>query len=435
MDRTRQLSRRGMLGATAASFIVARSASAQDSSSAIPSFARSGDGIAQDRAFWQQVASLYDVDRSMANLENGYWGIMSRPVLAEYIRQTEMINQRNTAYARTTFGADSDAVVSALASVAGVGTDEIAMTRGATEALQDLIVNYNRLQSGDSVLYADLDYDSMQFAMEWLKDRRGVGVVKIALPEPATRQAILDAYAKAISETHRLRLILLTHVSHRTGLVIPVKEIAAMARAKNIDVILDAAHSWGQLDFDIADLGVDFIGFNLHKWIGAPVGLGFLYIRKGRLDAIDRHYGDGSFDRNDIRTRVHTGTSNFAAILTLPLALKFHAAIGTPAKAARLRFLRDRWVDKARALPNIEVLTPDEPGLAAGITSFRVKDKGSREDNTALVAALRDRHRVLTVRRDGVAKGQCIRVSPALYTTEDEVDRFVAALAAETGKG
>ena len=401
----------------------------------LPSFTRTGDSIPQDRVFWEQVASLYDVDRSMANLENGYWGIMAKPVLAEYFRQTERINQQNTAYARTKFGADSDAVVSALARTAGVDKDEIAITRGATEALQNLIVNYNRLQPGDSVLYADLDYDSMQFAMEWLKERRGVGVFKIALPEPATRQAILDAYAKAIRETPKLKLILLTHLSHRTGLIVPVKEIAAMAREKNIDVILDAAHSWGQIDFQIADLGVDFIGFNLHKWIGAPVGIGFLYIRKGRLDAIDRHFGDGSFDPNDIRTRVHTGTASFATILTLPLALKLHETIGTAAKAARLRYLRDRWVAKARALPNIEVLTPDEPGLAAGITSFRVKNKGSREDNNALVVALRDRHKVLTVRRDGVARGQCIRVSPALYTTEEELDRFVAALAVETNVG
>jgi isopenicillin-N epimerase len=132
---------------------------------------------------------------------------------------------------------------------------------------------------------------------------------------------------------------------------------------------------------------------------------------------------------------VHTGTANFAAVLTLPLALKVHEAIGTPAKAARLRYLRDRWVAKARALPNIEVLTPDEPGLAAGITSFRVKNKGSREENNALVVALRDKHKVLTVRRDGVAKGQCIRVSPALYTTEEEIERLIAALAAETGTG
>ncbi|MBR1223739.1 MULTISPECIES: aminotransferase class V-fold PLP-dependent enzyme [unclassified Bradyrhizobium] len=435
MNRTPQFSRRGVLGGTAAAIVTASSASAQNGASSLPSFTRTGDSISQDRPFWEQVASLYDVDRGMANLENGYWGIMARPVLAEFVRQTERVNQQNTAYARTKFGADSDAVVSALARTAGVDKDEIAITRGATEALQNLIVNYNRLQPGDSVLYADLDYDSMQFAMEWLKDRRGVGVFKIALPEPASRQAILDAYAKAIRETPKLKLILLTHLSHRTGLIIPVKEIAAMAREKNIDVILDAAHSWGQVDFQIADLGVDFIGFNLHKWIGAPVGIGFLYIRKGRLDAIDRHYGDGSFDPNDIRTRVHTGTANFATILTLPLALKLHETIGTAAKAARLRYLRDRWVAKARALPNIEVLTPDEPGLAAGITSFRVKNKGSREDNNALVVALRDRHKVLTVRRDGVARGQCIRVSPALYTTEEELDRFVAALAVETSMG
>ena len=136
MNRTPQFSRRGVLGGTAATIVTASSASAQNGSS-IPSFTRTGDSIPQDRVFWEQVASLYDVDRSMANLENGYWGIMAKPVLAEYFRQTERINQQNTAYARTKFGADSDAVVSALARTAGVDKDEIAITRGATEALQN----------------------------------------------------------------------------------------------------------------------------------------------------------------------------------------------------------------------------------------------------------------------------------------------------------
>ena len=137
MNRTPQFSRRGVLGGTAATVITASSASAQNGASSLPSLTRTGDSIAQDRAFWEQVASLYDVDRGMANLENGYWGIMARPVLAEFVRQTERINQQNTAYARTKFGADSDAVVSALARAAGVDKDEIAITRGATEALQE----------------------------------------------------------------------------------------------------------------------------------------------------------------------------------------------------------------------------------------------------------------------------------------------------------
>ena len=431
MNGISEFSRRGLLGGVAALGVVG-SVQAQSANFGIPSHA--AGNAAQDGAFWAKVSALYDVDRSMANLENGYWGIMAKPVLEEYLNQTNRVNRENTAYARTTFGADADRVVAELARVAGVDKSEVALTRGATEALQNLIANYNRLQPGDSVLYADLDYDSMQYAMEWLKGRRGVNVFKIAMPEPATKQAILDTYAKALAETPKLKLMLVTHLSHRTGIVMPVKEIAAMAKEKGIDIILDAAHSWGQLDFAIADLGVDFIGFNLHKWVGAPIGLGYLYIRKGRLDAIDRHYGDEDWDKNDIRSRVHTGTTNFAATLALPTALKLHEAIGVPAKAARLRHLRDLWVAKARAMPNIEVLTPDEPGMSAGITSFRVKGKGSKDQNNALVVALRDKHKVLTVRRAGIAMGQCIRVSPALYTTEAEVERFVAALAAETAK-
>lgn len=391
--------------------------------------------VARDAAFWDRVAGLYDVDRSITNLENGYWGIMAKPVLADYLRHTERVNRENTLYARSTFGADYEAARVALAKAAGVDTAEVALTRGATEALQLLIGGYNKLKPGDAVLYSDLDYDSMQYAMDWLKERRGAVVATFAIPEPATKQAVLDAYAKVMAETPNLRLLLVTHVSHRTGLVMPVKEIAAMARARGVDVILDAAHSWGQVDFDVHDLGVDFIGFNLHKWIGAPVGLGFLYIAKERLADIDRAYGDRDYAASDIRSRVHTGTINFAAALTLPAALALHQEIGAPAKAARLRFLRDRWVAQARALPGVEILTPDEPGMSAGITSFRLAGKGGKDEVQALMVRLRDTHKVLTVRRAGVAKGQCLRVAPALYTREDDMDRLVAALAAEIGKG
>jgi len=154
------------------------------------------------------------------------------------------------------------------------------------------------------------------------KDRRGVEVVKIDLPEPATRQNLLDAYAAAFTANPKLKAVLLTHLSHRTGLVLPVAEIARMARTRGIDVILDAAHSWGQVEFNPRDLGIDFIGFNLHKWIGAPIGAGFLYIAKDRLADIDRNKADEDFPEADIRSRVHTGTVNFATVLTIPAALE-----------------------------------------------------------------------------------------------------------------
>ena len=177
---------------------------------------------------------------------------------------------------------------------------------------------------------------------------------------------------------------------------------------------------------------MDFIGFNLHKWIGAPLGIGFMYVAKSRLADIDRAMGDEDWAPTDIRSRVHTDTYNFASVLALPGALALLQQIGPRAKALRLRHLRDYWVSRVRDFKGLEILTPDEPGMAAGITSFRLAGKGTAADNNAIVAQLRDQFGVFTVRRAGVAKGQCIRVSPAIYTSEADLDRLVQALRAVT---
>lgn len=401
-------------------------AQAQGSATSLP--ALGSPALATDSAYWSAVRSMYSVTSDVINLENGYWGVMAEPVRLAFAAANERVNRDNSYYARLQYGRDAESARQQLAAAVGADPAEIAFTRGATEALQLLIGGFNALKPGDSVLYADLDYDSMQYAMNWLKERRGVEVVRFSIPEPATRAAVLDTYRQVLAAQPKARLLLLTHVSHRTGLVMPVAEIAAMARARGVEVILDAAHSWGQLDFKVKDLGVDFVGFNLHKWIGAPLGLGFLYIARGRLPAIDRALADEDWPADDVRSRVHTGTFNFATVMTLPSALALHQQIGAPAKAARLRHLRDRWVRPAREIRGLEILTPDEPGMSAGITSFRVAGKTNAADNNALVTQLREKHGIFAVRRGGVAKGQCIRISPALYTRDDDVDRLVAAL-------
>lgn len=330
-------SRRSILAGLAATAVLplARTATAAEGAlSGLPTPpAGSATAVATDQAYWSAVRGLYAVTPDVVNLENGYWGVMPEPVRREFIRQTDMVNQQNSYYARQRFGADFEAVRVKVAEAVGAAPQEIALTRGATEALQLLIGGYNRLKPGDSVLYADLDYDSMQYAMNALKARRGVEVVKFNIPEPATRQAVLDAYASALDANPKTRLLLLTHVSHRTGLVMPVAEIVRMAKARGIDCIVDAAHSWGQLDIKVGDLEADFVGFNLHKWIGAPLGIGFLYIKKDRLDSIDRDMGDEDFPESDIRSRVHTGTVNFATVLTVPTAIALHQEIGADRKS------------------------------------------------------------------------------------------------------
>jgi selenocysteine lyase/cysteine desulfurase len=344
-DSLAKVSRRTFVSSAAlAGVALAAPTSTQRAYEPLPALARpeSPPGIvASDEAFWRRVAAHYRVSDRITNLEAGYWGIMAVPVLAEYVRQVESVNVASSFYARGDYVGDLQTARTRVAAALGVEVDEIAFTRGATEALQSLIGGYNRLRSGDTVLYADVDYPGMQYAMKWLSDRRDVRVVRVVVPEPATRDNVVAAYAEALAKNPGVRLILLTLLNNKTGLVLPVAAIAALARQRGADVIVDAAHAWGQIDFSVRDLDADFIGFNLHKWIGAPIGVGVLYIRKGRVGDIDRMMADEDQPSDSILSRVHSGTANFAAFLTVPAALEFHAAIGPVYKVARLRYLRE----------------------------------------------------------------------------------------------
>jgi selenocysteine lyase/cysteine desulfurase len=383
---------------------------------------------ASDEAHWRRIAGYYTVTDRVTNLEAGYWGMMASPVLEEFVRHTQRVNRENSFYARNEYARDLASARERVAAALGTRVDEIAFTRGATEALQSLIGNYNRLKAGDAVMYADLDYPGMQYAMNWLAGRRGVRIVRIVIPEPATRANVLETYAAALKSNPDVRLLLLTHVNNKTGLVAPVAEISTMARDRGADVVVDAAHAFGQLAIKASDIGADFIGFNLHKWVGAPVGAGVMYIRTGRLQDVDRDMGDEDSPADSITSRIHSGTANFATFLTVPAALDFHDAVGPAFKAARLRYLRDRWVQAVRGVRGIDVLTPDDAGMTAAITSFRLNGRISKEDNDRVVKDLLDRYSIFTVRRSGLERGDCVRVTPALYNSAADVDRLAAAL-------
>ncbi|HEX4936110.1 MAG TPA: aminotransferase class V-fold PLP-dependent enzyme [Gemmatimonadaceae bacterium] len=383
---------------------------------------------AQDEAYWRTVAARYRILDAPVNLEAGYFGMMAAPVLEAYHRHIDAVNRASSYFARREYPKLFVAARDRVAAALGAAPREVALTRGATEALQALIGQYNRVKAGDTVLYADLDYNAMQWAMNALAQRTGATVARLDIPEPATYENVLAAYAAALDAHPRTRLLLLTHCNNKTGLIIPVREIVALAHARDVDVVVDAAHSFGQVPLSLADLGADFVGINLHKWIGAPVGAGALYIREAKLDRIDRAHADESFPITNIGSRIHTGTTHFATVMTIPDALDFQASIGIEAKSARLRYLRDRWAIPARAIPGVDVLTPDDPRMVGALSAFRLKGNGDRDFNLALTRTLLDEFGIFTFARTGIAKGDCVRVTPALYSTPGDADRLVAAL-------
>lgn len=385
------------------------------------------DQVAQDEAYWREVAAQYAITDTVTNLEAGYWGMMAAPVLAAYHRHVDRVNRESSYFARRQFPALSQQARARTAAALGVDVGEIAFARNATEALQTIIGQYTRVQAGDTVMYADIDYPAMQMAMNALAARHGARVVTLDLPEPATHEGLIEVYRRALDANPRTKLLLLTYPSNKNGLMPPVREIVALANARGVDTVLDAAHAFGQVPLSLADLGAPFAGVNLHKWIGAPIGVAALYIRRDALDRIDRAHGDdGPLER--IESRIHTGTTDFAAVMTVPEALDFQERIGFARKAARLRYLRDAWVVPARAIDGVEILVPDTPGLVGAITSFRLRGERSREGNARLAQRLLDEFGIFTVARSGLTSGDCIRVTPALYSTPADAAKLVAAL-------
>jgi len=424
------ISRRKLLGAIAAGAAVGLPTSGRSGQVHLPSLpaGTSPSTLAQDESFWSEVATNYDRTVGVLNLEHGYWGKMAHPVQDAYIDATRMVNAQNSFYARKQFDADEMESVRRVARALGVHDDEIVLTRNATESIHNLIRQYRGLAAGDAILYADIDYPHFKTAMQWLEGARGARPVELIIPPRVDQAQVFALYRDAFDKNPDLKLMLLIHVSNQHGLVLPVARIAKEARKRGIDVICDTAQSWGLLDYQVPSLQVDWAGFNLHKWIGTPVGVGALYMRRGSLQKVAPYPGESDPEDALVSTRVHVGTSNFAAVLAIPHALDFHEAIGGANKEARLRYLRQLWTNEAESMSHIELLGGLDEASWTGMGSFRLAGKRSAEDVTALQQRLEKEFGIFTVVRKGLESGYCVRVTPQVFTTPDDMAELVDAL-------
>lgn len=277
---------------------------------------RDSAAMAIDDDWWRQVAAFYPAPDTVVNLEHGYFGAMAAPVLAALEEGTRHVNAHLSPFVRGEFvSRHVDVLRARLAKLINADTNEILLTRSASESMQVLIGQYGALGRGDTVLWCNLDYPAMRYAMRWLQQRRGVIPVELELALPLSRDELIARYAAAIRDTPGLKLMLLSQVYPCNGQQVPVREIVALARERGIDVLIDSAHALGQVPVDMQLMGVDFAGFNLHKWIGGPPGLGFVYIRQSQLHKVEPHFGDLDYPIDDIRCRHHAGMPPIGPIL------------------------------------------------------------------------------------------------------------------------
>ena len=380
------------------------------------------EGAADDEKYWKHIANrYYIVSKDYINLENGYYGIQPKPVLQAFQKNILLANKEGARFARKIYPDTNTKIKNELAAFLQVSAEEIIITRNATEALNIAIQGYP-FKEGDEVLLNQLDYFSMIEAFRLLEKRGRIKVSSFEMPLlPANEDEIVEQYRKMI--TDKTKVILLTHVSNINGLIVPVKKIAAMAKEKGIDTITDSAHALGQLPFSLPALGSDFVGMNLHKWIGNPIGAGVLYIKKERIKEMNVLFGDVNTGDDNITKLAHFGTTPFAVIMTIPDSLAFHKLMDVEKVSKRLHYLKSIWINELNEVSNVEIVTP--PELSCAIASFRIKDKRTSD----VADLLFKQHTILTVGR-ALGKDGCIRVTPAVYTSADDIRKFVSAVRA-----
>jgi selenocysteine lyase/cysteine desulfurase len=377
--------------------------------------------LAQDEPFWEALRAQFALVPDYVNLESGYYMLQAEPVLEAFVGHVRAINRANTRYMRTRQADDKLAARRQLAAMAGCAVEELVITRNTTESLDTVIAGID-WKPGDEAVMAAQDYGAMldQFALQ----ARRFGMVNrvLSLPlDPRSDDEVVQRYAAAI--TPRTRLLMISHLVNITGQILPVRKICDMAHARGVPVLVDGAHSFAQLEFRIPDLGCDYFGASLHKWLGVPLGAGILYVRRDRIAPLWPVFGDAGYADDDIRKLNHTGTHPVHTDLAIRDAIAFHEAIGLARKEARLRFLQQHWTRQVRGVPRIVLNTPTDPARACAIANVGVEGMAP----ATLAQQLFDRYRIWTVAIDG-AGVRGVRVTPGVFTTTAELDRLVAAL-------
>ncbi|MFL6636810.1 MAG: aminotransferase class V-fold PLP-dependent enzyme [Massilia sp.] len=379
------------------------------------------DILPDDESYWSGIRAQYTRSPDFINLENGYFGMPADPVRAALRRYQDEVDRENAFFLRTRWPARLARVKALLAEFTGVAPDELLITRSAVESMNILLQGYP-FEAGDAILMARHDYDSSHDIVRMLAGRNGLTVVQVDVPcDLEDEDAVVALYADAI--TPRTRVLLVTHMVHRTGRIMPVARLAALAREHGVDAVVDGAHALAHIDSAIPQLGTQFAAFNLHKWVGAPLGTGLLYIARERIADIAPLYGDVTFARTDIDKLGHVGTVPPAPIMAVEDALAFHAMMGGKAKEARLRWLARRWMDQVRDLPGVRVFTPRDPRLHCALGAFGIDGMPASE----VVRRLMDEHRIFTVVRK-IGDGEGVRVTPHLYNGPEDLDALAAAI-------
>ena len=377
--------------------------------------------IKSDEELWSTVRSHYTLKDDYINLESGYYSIIPNPVLEHFIKHVKYVNIEGSYYMRNDLNKNKDRVISELAKLVGSTSDQIGITRNATESL-DLVISGYQWERGDEAIYAKQDYGTMKEMFEQISLRYGVKTKIVSVPNhPKSDEEIISIYESQI--TDKTKLIMICHMINITGQILPVKKICEMAHSYGVEVMVDGAHCVGHFDFSIDEFNCDYYGSSLHKWLATPLGAGLLYVNKKNTHKIWPLLANGNTNKKDIKRLNHIGTHPVHTDLAISNSIDYTNWIGMKKKEKRMRYLQRYWSDKLRTIENVIVNTPEDLNRSCGIGNVGLSNMSPSQMSNVLF----EKYKIFTVAIDYANVKGC-RISPNIFTTTNELDQFISAV-------
>ena len=377
--------------------------------------------LASDEDFWYYVQQSYTIAPNFINLNNGGVSPAPKTVADAMKRNYDISNEAPSYFMWRIVDQGREPLRRNLARLAGCDGEEIALHRNASEALETVIFGIE-LKPGDEVVLTKQDYPNMIGAWKQREKREGIKLVWINLELPSEDEDYLvSQYTNAF--TSRTKLVQITHMINWIGQKMPVRKIADEARKRNIDVLVDGAHTFAQFQFTIPELNCDYFGTSLHKWLGAPVGTGLLYVRKEKIKQVWPLFGAGDKEDDNIRKFEHLGTRPFFIEEAVDKAIDFFDMIGAKRKEERLHYLKNYWMNKVKDIPKVKLHTSFKKDFGCAIGLVSVEGKTPAE----LDSFLWDNYKIHAV---GINWENIhgVRITPNVYTTTKNLDRLVEAI-------
>lgn len=383
--------------------------------------------VIEDEDFWKLIRQAYTVSPSLINLNNAGLSPQPKRVQDGEIKYLEWSNETPSYYMWRILARDREIVREGLAKICHASPEEIAINRNATEALGTIIMGMN-LAKGDEVVLSHQDYPHMKSAWKQREMRDGIVLkwVDVPLPSEDTEELVrifTDAF------TPRTKVVHLTHMINWSGQMLPVKQISAQAHAQDIKVVVDAAHSYAQMDLDFADMGADYAGVSLHKWLCAPFGTGLLYVQQDHIADLWPMFPSDDPQSDDIRKFEHLGTRSTASEIAIGYAIEFHNLIGIDRKYKRLQYLKRYWLEEALKMPGVSTLSSLDPAYGGAISSINIAGKTPIDIQRVMNREQIHISPVTDPRYAGV------RITPNVYTLTAELDRLLEVLSTITQGG